>query len=666
MTLHADVLRTLDDVEVVSLDVFDTSVHRVVLDPVDVFALVAERVPAIGDGAAYRRLRRRAERDARRRSTHGEVGLLDIFDQVALMVGERALADELRDTELSLELELVRASEPGLELAEEAHRRGLRLAYLSDMYLPSSFIGALIAKAGLPEAPVFVSSEHGTTKASGGLFRVLRQWVGVDPQLCVHVGDDPGADHRGAREAGLRTIEVAKPSTLYRARWERFPVPKGLRVDDSLALGLGAPALSRTVPPLRADDRATRLDAIGEAVLGPTVLAFTSWIAERAGHGTAPLLFCSRDGMLPLECYQRFAADWSCSAPARYFHVSRRSVAVPALAGGLRAEHRELLCGGRRPRSVRQLFERVGLDAELAARAATLVGVGTIDEPLSAGVARDATFAIFQAVEREIAAHAQVELDAFARYWNASGLDDVPEVVLIDVGWRATVQRALQDCLSLTGQPTVVRGLYLALLDHGPLEPGSAEGMLIHDGRSWWRRATMEAGVPVVEMLFQADHGSVLRYGDAEPELGPASTGRHVVDPIQHGARRFLATVAELSRTVRPTIVATYPLLRLLTQPRPVEAMDLGGFEHSDGLADDANSAPILPSRLAWRDLRPTAAGRATLRSSEWRPGMVALVTSSPRTRRVASTALGGVKLAGQLLLRARATRVRRSPRADR
>jgi len=90
------------------------------------------------------------------------------------------------------------------------------------------------------------------------------------------------------------------------------------------------------------------------------VLAFTSWIADRAGAGGVPLLFCSRDGVLPLEADRRLAPRWKANAPAQYFQC-HGGPSPPALAGGLRAAHRELLCGGRRPRSTAQLFTRVGL-----------------------------------------------------------------------------------------------------------------------------------------------------------------------------------------------------------------------------------------------------------------------------------------------------------------
>lgn len=665
MTLQRHVIEILDQVEVLSLDVFDTSIHRAVLDPADLYALVPERVPQVrtalrggarAAGARYRALRRSAESRARRLTASREVGLAEIFAVVAERVGDEPLADALRSAELELELELVRPSEPGLELAAAALERGRRLVYLSDMYLPSSFISTLLARAGLPDAPVLVSNEHGITKASGELFTKAITAMGAAAPMWLHVGDDPHSDHFGAVRAGVRSLLVEKPSRSYRRRGERFRVPRDLTADDSLALGLAAPGASRVTPPLRARNAATRLEEIGEVALGPAVLAFTSWIADRAGAGAAPLLFCSRDGALPLEAYRKLAPRWGATATAQYFHVSRRSVGVPALAGGLRESHRELLCGGRRPRSTAQLFARVGLDRSVAEGGVRLVeGAAPIDDPLPPGAARHLVFDLFKAVEDQVVERAQAELAEVGKYWASCGLSGSPEVVLVDVGWRATVQRALQDCLALLGEPTRCRGLYLSLLDHGPLGPGSADGMLVRHGRPLHRRAAVEAGVPVVELMFQADHGSVVAYMDGEPVLDAAPGSRDVADPVQRGARRYLDSVTALDRSLRPSPLAVRPLLRLLNQPRPDEARDLGRFAHSDGLADDANAEPILPAATTARQLAPfAAAGRTRLRGNEWRPGLVATATASTPLRFAASHVLGALKTAGALALRLR------------
>ncbi|MGI9030392.1 MAG: hypothetical protein ACR2HP_10475, partial [Ilumatobacteraceae bacterium] len=431
---------------------------------------------------------------------------------------------------------------------------------------------------------------------------------------------------------------------LYRRPRERFPVPHGLGPSDSMNLGLAAPAMIREVAPLRADQPASRLEAVGQSVLGPAVVSFTSWIIGRTSN-EPPLLFCSRDSLLLRECYERLGPARGRTAPSHYFHVSRRSVLVPALAAGISDRHIDFLVAGRRPLSAAAMFTRVGLDRSIAVTAARRAGVDDVDTPIPA-TARGPVAAMFRLASDALVEVARRELDELGRYWAALGLDGVDQVVMIDVGWRATVQRCLQEALGHLGQPTMVRGLYLGLFDHLPLEVGSAEGMLVHDGFPWQQRVAVETGLPVIEMMFQADHGSVVNYSEGRPVLEPGGIGRSIVDPIQAGARRHLEEVASLGMAMEPTGFSMRPLLRLLNQPRPIEASDLGGFEHSDGLADDVNSARMLPSVVNRRELVPTASGRARLRGVEWRPGMVALAGGSELQRLAGSHLLTNVKLA--------------------
>jgi len=122
-------------------------------------------------------------------------------------------------------------------------------------------IAALLGRAGLPDAPVLVSNEHGITKASGELFTKAIATTGATAPRWLHVGDDPHSDHSGAVRAGVRSLLVEKPSKSHRRRGERFRVPRDLSA-DSLALGLAAPGAARVAPPLRARNAATRLQEI--------------------------------------------------------------------------------------------------------------------------------------------------------------------------------------------------------------------------------------------------------------------------------------------------------------------------------------------------------------------------------------------------------------------
>jgi putative hydrolase of the HAD superfamily len=63
---------------------------------------------------------------------------------------------------------------------------------------------------------VFISSEIGAEKPDRQIFAAALAAMDVTPAHALHVGDDPRHDWQGAREAGLRVFELARPGVSLR------------------------------------------------------------------------------------------------------------------------------------------------------------------------------------------------------------------------------------------------------------------------------------------------------------------------------------------------------------------------------------------------------------------------------------------------------------------
>jgi HAD superfamily hydrolase (TIGR01509 family) len=105
------------------------------------------------------------------------------------------------------------AIDPGARGALEAlAAEGVRLAVISNtMRTPGEVLRQVLDKAGLlPLLRVVIfSDECGIRKPASGIFlRTLRD-LDVPPEAAVHVGDDAILDVEGARDAGMRVIQVS-------------------------------------------------------------------------------------------------------------------------------------------------------------------------------------------------------------------------------------------------------------------------------------------------------------------------------------------------------------------------------------------------------------------------------------------------------------------------
>lgn len=93
------------------------------------------------------------------------------------------------------------------EVLARLHEHGLRLAVISNW---DSRLPALLAKLGLRHFfdIVLVSALEGVEKPAPAIFERALDRLGVAKGACLHVGDSPLDDFRGAESCGLRAVLV--------------------------------------------------------------------------------------------------------------------------------------------------------------------------------------------------------------------------------------------------------------------------------------------------------------------------------------------------------------------------------------------------------------------------------------------------------------------------
>ncbi len=94
---------------------------------------------------------------------------------------------------------------------------GIALVIVSNtMRTPGMVLRQALEKLSLLECfqKTFFSDELGVRKPDPTIFATALHAVGGEPKTAVHVGDDPILDVQGAREAGLRTIQITAKSGI--------------------------------------------------------------------------------------------------------------------------------------------------------------------------------------------------------------------------------------------------------------------------------------------------------------------------------------------------------------------------------------------------------------------------------------------------------------------
>jgi predicted HAD superfamily hydrolase len=598
----------------VTFDVFDTVITRVVAEPRGVFVLLAQRLaqqeilaghPAVQD--RFPEVRMAAERAARHQSTHEEITLQEIYREMARCTGISAeTCSKIAAEEVALERASARPVPAMVGLLEACRSAGQRIAFLSDMYLPASVLEKMLVTAGIfrPEDHLYVSSELRLSKRTGSLFSYFLEKEDLPETAVFHVGDNPGSDYAVPRRLGIAAglWSAGGPS-----RYEKCPAAGD--PDPATLLVAGAGRLARLEregfpQPMHP------LFRIGANLAGPVLTGYVAWVLrEAAAKGIRRLYFVSRDGQV-LLAIARGLMTMSNLAPIelRYLYGSRQAWHLPATVD-LSSDLLDWLTQEDPVLTLCILAGRIGCDPELVVsvlaregfspRGAEATLSGQQIDQLRGIISSGGAFAalILSSAQR-------TRVQALA-YFRQEGLFDEPLWAMVDMGWNGRLQNSLRSILHCGSYDRPVDGFYFGLFTRGtdtnrkhPYFFGPDLPAIFTE----WGAAL----ISILEVLTAADHGMVTGFQSAaDGSVGPVFKGRceHLQDwglgQLRDGIGEFVRRVDadQLSRTDSPAFLQYLCnlLINIQIDPSLEEAESLGDYPFSSNQAETV-LRPFAPS----------------------------------------------------------------------
>lgn len=346
--------------QVVSFDVFDTLIKRLVLRPSDVFELLSNEVNTHFElkNIDFVALRKNAEIRARLHLTsknplREEITLDEIYTCLENeTVFSHACLEWAKAKEIELEQELCCAKETGMYLFALAKQASKKIILVSDMYLPSAIIEDIVQKAGyLDYEKCYVSSEIGLTKAKGTLYPAVQKMLNINKaDAIVHIGDNWESDVVNAKSAGWRSYHIAKTEDLlfnrnggvytgnaiYRVCYHNGMCIDLRTIDCFLGmrcmLGLMANKVfdhHYTLTNPKSDYNADP-QRIGYMTFGPHLLSLAEWIRKKAIEEKIPTIhFVARDGYIAKQAFEILYDDGK--VQTNYIHLSRKALLLASI-----------------------------------------------------------------------------------------------------------------------------------------------------------------------------------------------------------------------------------------------------------------------------------------------------------------------------------------------
>lgn len=611
-----------ETVEVSSFDIFGTLLGRKETDPLLRFqAAYATLDPRGREVEELSRLRLAAEHQASRQHGPDRYSLADIYGEMDRQYhGAPGWSSTACAAELAMEREQCFAIHQGKNLLNEA-QKSTAILYVTDMYLPPSFIQELLIRNDLwvEGARLFVSHTEGCAKHSG-LFKKILQELKVPPSAMVHVGDSWGADVLAPRKLGIRAryFRGAAPSR-YESRLTAERAPAAAQVFRFARLGTFA----------QRDGTSRVAWETACNVIAPLFIPYVQWIARRAMEKNLQrLYFVSRDGLIFKKIYDILKLDRADWPESRYLYGSRQAWSC-VRAAEFREKDLDFFLFEKSKVSFFQVFRRIGFSEDEIAKLALPAGFAQrLRRPAERAELEKLKHLLMEpAWVAGIRAHGEKRAAAAVGYLRQEGLFDQSGYGLVDLGWGGNLQSYLDRMLRPMSIPV---GFYFHLTQKTDLtETGRALGWLSRLPLHGWDAA---AGRAALEIFCSANHGMAIGYHREsavwEPILGPLDAGgpERQLAPTHHAALQVCAK----SWVQRPAIVANQENLeepaienfkRFMLAPDLAEAETYGeNYLTSRQEGGDADVyGPAYSIRMACKSFRKRFGPRETY----WPGGIV-------------------------------------------
>lgn len=492
--------QAIDAHPVITFDVYDTLVCRVIYNDRDLWHLVDREYQKrnLVNSIGFYKKRELADHKARKTYPYREVTLDEIYEVFADLYGQE-LADACKALEIELEINLTFPNDEVIEAYQYALQQGKKVYIISDMYLTDTIIGQVLEHNKIKGYDkLFVSCIYRKTKhEEGALFSAVLEEIQAEARDVLHIGNDAKADIQQSKAVGLDAYLIKPPS---RKSYINESKAKG-DLNYSLLYGF----IKKHNSPQTPDSLAYRL---GFDVFGPIVKGFMEWIkVHKSSYNLDAILFLARDGYVLQEI-----SDQEGELTSFYSYLSRRSVVIPMIQYCQSLEDILQLYKSWQPHiTLNTLFNRLGIPYD--AEAVRSVGLSESSTFTRDELPRDERIqALYNQVRAKVYYNSREQGQLLSDYLKQ--YNGYRKIGIVDLG-AGTIVSALQQYSTIKNYNVDWVPLYLQN-SHEP------KVSYIDVSQNYELQTALRLGYMFLEVFFTAPHGTTLGYEyDEKGEVVP-------------------------------------------------------------------------------------------------------------------------------------------------
>lgn len=455
---YRNIIDQVKDYGVISFDIYDTLIKRLVYDRREVFYKVAIDFNSQSDlhidpfsftnarikagSIAITRIKEKGEK---------EVTLNQIYNCLPEeYYGSRF---QLMQIEESVEVKCTRRNEEIFKVYDWCCKNNKKIIFTSDMYLSQEIIEHILHKMGYDSYyKLFVSSAFGRKKEDGELFQIIIKDLNVKSSEIIHIGDNYYSDYLMAKKNGIKSVCI---STIpYRTRFTSIrKIPDSHRKEWIKLKQIMNHYIDRD----RGDDY-----CYGYEILGPILYGFSKWVHEDAKKKNVhTIYFLSRDGGIIQKAYNCLYKEEAINNV--YLYASRRTLFTPQLWIDNTIKNFASQFRYNVPWNFYKLANWLGLGDDCLKF--WIESGFEIEESVNTDkLLVDKRFVDFYSKIQDLVTHnSKDEFDTYTTYLNAMGFKD--NVAIVDIGWKGRMQKNLEVIMKQQQKNISMHGYYIGLYD---------------------------------------------------------------------------------------------------------------------------------------------------------------------------------------------------------
>lgn len=538
---YAKLLKYLLAFDIISFDIFDTTIIRICESPEDVFNIVATKAKEFGIDN-FLEIRLNAQKSAE--AENGvQTNLSDIYEKIQEIcdLPERQV-NCLKSYEVKIEADLCIPNATIVSIINDLIKNNKKVIFTSDMYLDSTMIKEIFKRLGIQIAydEMFISCEIGKSKSVGDLFEYIKEYYN-DKEI-VHVGDYWRSDIYNALKS--KNIEA-----VYYPLAGKNKGKYDLFLKNSVSI------------------KESYIYKWAYCEFAPVLWNFCEWIyTEAKNDHVGKLLFLTREGAFIEQLFEIYNKDKEINSYILY--ASRRS----------------LLCASSDINWswIAQTFGNASVEFLLDAFHIDKSDFN--NEILSKMVKR---WQGLEQIKDDMGKYSVSQRKFFISYIDKM-ISGQSKIGLIDVGWKGSSQFFLEKIFEKEGRDTSVLGYYLGEFYDERHKDLNKKGFLCSSEDVQYKEAVLNAGF-IFENVLSSEFGSTKEYEIANDEVTPVleSIGNmngNEIKIAQKAVIKYFEKYQGISNhTVHPSREASISMLfKQLENPTYKMAEKLGDISYVD------------------------------------------------------------------------------------